>query len=114
MKSTVKASSILEVVIAMVVIVTVFTVAMMIYGNVQRLSLSGQKIKVRGILQETLINAERNPENTKRSLTIDNISVDEEISNYNQAEDLKLIDLVAYDLNREKIAELREVVNANK
>lgn len=107
----VKASSILETVISMVVIVTVFTIALMIFGNVQRLSLSAKKVKVDGILNEALLTAEKAPSITKQSFTVDNFRIEEEISAYNNTTNLYLISLVAYDPNQEKIAQLKEVVS---
>ena len=112
--SKLKASSILEVVIAMVVIVTVFTIAMMIYGNVQRLSLSSKKIKAQAVLHELLLSAEKSSEVSKRSFVIDHIRVEEDISTYNNSTTLHIISLTAYDQNQEQIAELKEVVNADQ
>ncbi|MBW4890132.1 hypothetical protein KXQ82_10415 [Mucilaginibacter sp. HMF5004] len=113
-KAKLKASSILEVVIAMVVIVTVFTIAMMIFTNVQRSSLSVKKIKAQRVLQDALLVAEKMSDISKQSFVIDDVRVDEEISEYNNVTNLHLVTLIAYDQNQEKIAEVKEVVNANK
>ena len=58
-RTKIMASTILEVIVAMVIIVVVFGIAMMIYTNVLRMSLSVKKIQAQAILKETLYNIEK-------------------------------------------------------
>lgn len=104
------ASSILEVVISMVVIVVVFSIAMGIFANVQRLTLSAKKIRAQGVLREVLFKAEQSPDIDKQNLKVDEWNVEQEISVYGDNRSLHQISLVAYDANMEKVAELKEVV----
>jgi hypothetical protein len=103
----VNASTIMEVIVSMVIIVVVFGIAMMIYSNVLRLSLSAKKIRAQAILNETMIKAEHNTENTTQTITIDDFRVEQEVKAYNNATD---IHLTAYDQNQQKIAELEKVI----
>jgi hypothetical protein len=108
--SKLKASSIFEMVISMVIIVVVFTIAMSIFANVQRLSLTGKKIKAQATLNEELIKAEQNIVIAKTTTTIEDFKVEKEISIYNNNSSLYQVSLAAYDGNQEKIAEINSVV----
>ena len=111
----VKASTIVEVLIAMVIIVVVFGIAMMIYANVTQSSLSVKKIKAEAVLNEYLQNAEKSTGNTTQSFTIDSLRIEQTIKSYNAEKSLVEIDLVAYDPNQKRVAELHKViVNKNE
>ena len=106
----VKASTIMEVIISMIIIIIVFGIAMMIYTNVLRLSLSTKKLRAQALLQETMLKAEQTTGNTTQSLTIDDFRIEQEVSPYNKESNLTLIHLTAYDQNQQKIAELQKVI----
>ncbi|RKR84467.1 hypothetical protein BDD43_4705 [Mucilaginibacter gracilis] len=109
-KGRVRASSILEVIISMVVIVIVFSIAMAIFANVQRLSLSAKKIRAEAVLKEELIKIAEAPQLSKQSSTVDGLSIEEETTSYNNNDNLFQVNLTAYDANKEKVAELKEVI----
>jgi Tfp pilus assembly protein PilE len=106
----VKASTILEVIVSMVIIVIVFGIAMMIYTNVLRLSLSAKKIKAQALLQETMLKAEQNTENITQSITMDDFRIEQEVKSYTGGGNSVEIHLTAYDQNQQKIAELQKVI----
>jgi Tfp pilus assembly protein PilE len=109
-KTKVNASTILEVVIAMVIIIMVFGIAMMIYTNVLRLSLSVKKIKAQAILQEIVLKSEQTKYLSTQSITIDDFRVDQEIKPYQDDTLLNEVHVTAYDLNQQKITELQKVI----
>ena len=109
-RSKVPASTILEVVVSMVIIVIVFGIAMMIYNNVLRLSLSSKNIKAEAILQQALLQAEQGRQLAGQSLTVDDFRVEQEIQPYGNDGNLTEIDLTAYDANQQKAAELKKVI----
>jgi Tfp pilus assembly protein PilV len=65
-----KASTIIEVLISMVIIMVVFGMAMMIYANVIRSSLSVKKVRAEAILNEILTNDEKANNNSTQVLNI--------------------------------------------
>jgi len=105
-----KASSILEVIISMIVILLVFGIAMMISANVMRSSLSVKKINAEALLHELLIKVEENKENSTQTFTLGDFRVEQEIKTYNSDPALIDIHLTAYDINQEKVAELQKVI----
>lgn len=109
-KTEVKASTILEVVIAMVLIVVVFSIAMMIFANVTSSSLSVKKMRAQAILHEALLNAEKKSDTTSLSLNVEDFRVEEEIKPYYQTSGLYDIHLTAYDANQQKVTELEKVI----
>jgi len=110
LRRTVKASTILEVIISMIIIVFVFGIAMMIFTNVSRLSLSAKKIRAQAILQEALLKAEQSTGNMNQSFKVDDFSIEQDITPYNGESNLTAVHLTAYDQNRQKIAELQKVI----
>jgi hypothetical protein len=109
-KTKVSASTILEVIIAMVIIILVFGVAMMIYTNVLRMSLSVKKIQAEAVLQETLFNAEKNNQYTSQAITIGDFRVEEELKSFNGDTTLREIHLTAFDSNQQQITELQKII----
>ena len=106
----VEASTILEVVISMVVILAVFTIAMMIYSNVMRSSLSVKKIKAQALLHETMAKAEQNEENSSQIFTVDDFKIEQKTETYDNNPALTEIDLVAFDANQDTVARLQKVI----
>ncbi|MBB3058139.1 hypothetical protein [Mucilaginibacter gotjawali] len=109
-KAEVKASTILEVVIAMVLIVVVFSIAMMIFANVTSSSLSVKKIRAQAVLHEALLDAEKSISPTSQSLNVDDFRIEQEVKPYNQMSQLYDIHLTAYDGNQQKVTELEKVI----
>lgn len=104
----VNASTLLEVIVSMVIIVVVFGIAMMIYTNVLRFSLSAKKLRAQMILNQTMLKAENNPQSITQTLTVGDFRVEQEIKPYTN--NLTEIHLTAYDQNQQKIAELEKVI----
>jgi hypothetical protein len=111
--SRVKASTMLEVIISMIIILLVFTIAMMISANVMRSSLSVKKINAQAVLHELLIKAEQNKEVHSQIFTTDDFRVVQDIKPDENFQNLLNIHLTAYDTNQEKVAELQKII-ANK
>ena len=105
----VSGSTILEVIISMVLIMVVFTIAMMIYANVVQQSLSVQKLKARQVLEKQLsLTIIRNrPE--KQVLTIDSLLVEQEIKASPVNESVLEIHLTAFDLQHRVLAEVKKL-----
>ena len=107
----VAASTILEVIIAMVIIILVFGIAMMIYTNVLRMSLSVKKIQAQAILKETLFNAEKTNNYASQSITIGDFRIEEEVKSFSGDTTLREIHLTAFDSNQQLITELQIVIS---
>ncbi|TWI94537.1 hypothetical protein JN11_04647 [Mucilaginibacter frigoritolerans] len=110
LNNKVKASTLMEVIVSMVVIVIVFGIAMMIYTNVLRLSLSAKKIRAQALLQEAMINAERDSIKTTQTFQVDDFRIEQEIKPYLGNNALTDIHLTAYDQNQQKIAEMEKAI----
>jgi len=106
----VRASSLLEVLIAMIVIIIVFTIAMMIYTNVLRLSLSAKKLRAEALLQNIMLNDEHKVTDVKDTVNNNDFRIEQKITPYDQSSNLTVIHLIAYDSNQQKIAELQKVL----
>ena len=109
-KARVQASTILEVIISMVIILVVFGIAMMISANVLRSSLSVKKIKARALLNELLIKAENNKENTSQTFTLDSFRIEQEIKISEVNNNLMEVHLTAFDENQEKVDDVQKLI----
>lgn len=106
----VKASTVLEVVIAMVIIVVVFGIGMMITGNVLRANLSIQHLRAKQILKDELIKAEEEKDPQNATLRIDDIEIERYIIDSTGFEGVRRIYLKAYDRNHQLIAEVQKII----
>jgi Tfp pilus assembly protein PilV len=103
-KVKVRSSTILEVVVSMVIIVVVFGIAMMIFTNVQRSSLSVKKLRAQALLREAA-----NTADATKTITADEFRIEQEVKPYRADSALTDVHLTAYDQNRQKVAELEKV-----
>lgn len=110
LKSKLSGSSIIEALISMVVIMVVFGIAMMIYANIIQSSLSVKKIKAQAILNQTLQIDESSANNISTTFTVDGLSIEQTVKNYNNENNLTEIDLSAYDANGKELTTLRKVI----
>ncbi|HZX59366.1 MAG TPA: hypothetical protein VFE54_11595 [Mucilaginibacter sp.] len=113
-KGKVRASTLLEVLISMIIILIVFIIGMMIFGNVSRLSLSAQKIKAESVLEEKLLNVEQSKINIDETVTVGDLQIEQEIKLYSNNSHLSVVHLIAWDNNHIKIAELQKVILTNE
>jgi Tfp pilus assembly protein PilE len=112
-QTKVGASTILEVVISMVIIILVFGIAMMIYSNVTRLSLSAKKIQAQAVLQELMQNFEQSKEITSQSVVSGDYTIEQSVKPYGENTNLIGVSLTAYDDNHQEVAELQKVILRN-
>ena len=110
----VKGSTILEVIISMIIIIVVFGIAMMIFINVNRLSLSIKKLKAQAILQHTLLQAEQANDHTDQTITVDDLTIKQEITPFENESGLSVITLTAFDPNHEQVARLKKVIASHE
>ncbi|RAV55114.1 hypothetical protein DIU36_18085 [Mucilaginibacter rubeus] len=94
----------------MIIIIVVFGIAMMIFTNVNRLSLSAKKLKAQAILQHTLLQAELTKDHTNQTITVDDMTIKQEITPFENEPGLSVITLTAFDRNHEQVARLKKVI----
>src|ERR1700712_559441 len=109
-----RASTILEVLVSLIVFVVVFSIAMGIFANVQRLSLSAKKLRAQAVLKEWLLKAAQHPEVSKQTIEDKGFTIEKNITNYRDNATLYRISLAAYDGKGEKIAELNQIAYEGK
>jgi hypothetical protein len=105
----VAASSVLEVIIAMVLITIIFGIAMMIFTNVTRMSLSAKKLRAFALIDSTL-QATALPQSGTTTQQIDDFRIELQISTSTAYPDMTEIRATAYDLNQVKITEQAKLI----
>ena len=105
---TAKGSTVIEVIIAMVLITVVLGIALMIIGNVTRSSLSYQKLRAESLLRTTASDIV-SPEKGTKTLKVDDITIQEEIKAFGDNEALFTLSLSAFDTNGKLLAQLSQI-----
>jgi Tfp pilus assembly protein PilV len=104
-------STLMEVVIAMVIIILVFGIAMIIYTNVTRLSLSARKVRAAAILQDLLLQANNRKDNSDRSIRVEEFRIEQKITRFQNEPGLSEIELTAFGENQEQVAQLQQIIS---
>lgn len=107
-----RASTVLEVVVSMVIIVLVFGIAMMIYGNVTRMSLSGQKIRAQAVLAQVMKQLRVAEPAEGNNSVIAGFTVERSVKPYPENNKLLEVKLKAYDDNHQLLATLDQLILA--
>jgi Tfp pilus assembly protein PilV len=110
LKSRVKGSSILEVVIAMVVIVAIFGIALMIFSNVMRSSLTVKKIRAQAIAQQLLLTTEAQRSFTDTAFLSGDLQIERRSGSYTQNTDLAEIRVTALDSNKDTLVSAAKII----
>ncbi|MEZ2337951.1 hypothetical protein AB6735_20045 [Mucilaginibacter sp. RCC_168] len=105
------ASSLMEAVIAMVIMVLVFGIAMMIYTNVTRLSLSVRKIRAQAILQEFLYQTAKKSSKDNQHIQVDEFEIEQKVSPFGPGTGLIQIELTAFGENHQQLAQLQQIIS---
>jgi len=106
----IKASTMVEVVVAMAMIMVVFSLAMMIFANVSQSALSVKKVQAEAILRDILLKASQASGNTTQSFNVGDFRIEEVVQNYQDQKNLSEIELTAYDVNQNKVATFQQVI----
>lgn len=106
----IEASSLVEVLVSMIIIVTVFSIAMGIYSNVLRLSLTVKKYQARAILQQESGRPEMIGEDGTQSFTRGNFRIDRQVTIYHDHPGLKQVQLSIFDENNIELATTHKVI----
>lgn len=110
LNKTLKGSSLVEVLVAMVVIMIVFSIAMAIFTNVTKLSLSTKKYKAQAILEQVLIQVEKFPEDGHKKFTQHEFMIDQEVTGYLDKPGLKRVNISILDEQGEHLLQIRKVI----
>jgi type II secretory pathway component PulJ len=114
LRKKVEGSTILEVIISMVIIVCVFGIAMMIYTNVSRSSLSVKTVNAEATLEKQMSVVEKDSLSSDNTININGFKVEQKITPYQNIKNLSWVQLTAYDSTENKAAELNKVIYNNK
>jgi Tfp pilus assembly protein PilV len=106
----VKASTVIEVVVSMVIIIAVFGIAMMIYANITRISLSGQKLKAQAALSQVMKDIDISEQGSNEISVINDLTIERSVKAYAGDNKLLEVDLKAYDKNHLPLAELHQLI----
>lgn len=111
LKLKLNASSLLEVLVSMIIIVLVFSIAMGIHSNILRASLPVKKYRAHAVLQEVLTNL-RISEDGKQSFVAGGFRINGEITTDDKNSALKLVQLSIYDESNKEMDTVRKVIYA--
>lgn len=100
----------MEVVIAMVLIIIVFGIAMSIFANVFRTSLSAKQLKAQATLQDIFLTSGPGQIFETRTFQSGDFTISQMVSPYGSSTDLVCVQLEAFDKNNESTAVSRKII----
>ena len=107
----VSASTVLENVMAMTIIILVLGIALMIFSNVTRSSLSAKRLRGQAVLDQAIIVLEHSPDTFNAdSLAPDHWKLLQEVQPYGGESRLSQVQLALLDENQDTVAQLRKVI----
>jgi type II secretory pathway pseudopilin PulG len=112
-KGMLQATTITEVVIALVIIVVVFGMAMMIFANVTQQAISTKKIRAAAILRAVLLKADQSHQLPQEAFNQDGFKIIPVIKPVEVEPGLSELHLTAYDENQQEIAKIAEIMINN-
>jgi len=102
----------MEVVIAMVLIIIVFGIAMSIFANVFRTSLSAKQLKAQATLQDIFLTSGPGQAFENRTFQSGDFTINQIVSPYGTTTDLISVQLEAFDQNNQSMAVSRKIILA--
>ncbi len=106
----ISASSLFETIIAMMVIMIVFGIAMTIYVNVMKNSTSLAELKASLKLDEIAKDTKANKSYFDEHFEDESTVIEKVVKKYNGQEGLLLLDIQAFDKTNKKLAERKEII----
>lgn len=107
----IKASSLIETIVGLMVIVLVFGIAMTVYVNVMKNSTSLAELKASQRLEEIAVETRANKSFFNESFEEEGIKIEKTIGKYQNKEGLILLELLAKDPAERKLAERKEIIS---
>jgi cytochrome c-type biogenesis protein CcmE len=105
---TMAASTMLEVIVAMVMILIIAGIALTIFSNVISQAPSYKKIKAAGIIEETFVKAPLNP--TDESFQAEDWRVEKKVAYYGTEERLRLVQITVFDSDNKIISQMSRII----
>jgi hypothetical protein len=105
-----RASSLTEAVVAMVIMMLVFGIAMMIYTNIIRLSLSVKKLRAQAVAEDVLLRAVNTGAEEGRSEQIDEYRIEQTARPFGTEKALVVIQVRVFDDNQQQLAQLQQII----
>ncbi len=110
----VAASTLVEVLISMIVIVVVFGIALMIFANVIRFSPSEKQLTAKALLNDMLLKTEEQKTFSDQSTTKNQFFIQQTVLPYGNVNGLISIKLTAFDQHQQKVAEIQKIINSKQ
>ncbi len=105
-----KATTLIESMVAMILIVVSFGIGMMIYFNVLNGTRLQQKMQAELLLNTVLENTKKTSSFVEEAIELNGLIVTKETSPYRSYDNVRLLHLKAYDQKSNFIIDLKEVV----
>jgi Tfp pilus assembly protein PilE len=103
-------ATIMEVVVAMVIIVVVFGMAMMIFANVTNQGMPDKRIRAQAILQGILLQAEQSYQLPEEAFNQDGFRIIPTTTGVENEPGLTELHLTAFDDNQQEVATVAEIM----
>jgi|SRR6185312_6322219 len=107
-------SSILEAIIAMVIIMLVFGISAMIYVNITSSGFSLQKVKADLLLKQLAIETEERKSYFDETISYEVLIIEKQVQKYEDVDDVLLLSLVAINQQQDTLAKCKQLLLVKK
>lgn len=110
MKYKLKSFTLIESIVALIIIMLCFGIGLMIYVNVMKSDSNFLKLKSSALLKEIVINTKINKHFIDEQYSFKEININKRIEKYKDQDNLNIVIFEAYDKSGKKICEMKELV----
>lgn len=109
-----KANTLVETMVAMVIITTAFAVGMLIYINIVTGTGGTIKIKAHMLAKNTIANSLSNEAYIDQAWEIDNLKVQQALLDYNKSDQVKLLQVDVFSSDQKILATEKRIIHATQ
>ena len=108
-----KASTLVEVIVAMVIISTVFLLSLGVFLNISKHSNNGLKLKAALVSEEIMVSTRQGKLFLDENIPLDNLDIIKQVSSYKSYKDLVLVSIEVKDKRGKSLLVKREIMILN-
>ena len=108
-----KASTLVEIIVAMVIISTVFVLSLAVFVNISKNSNNGLKLKAALISEEVMVSTRQNKLYIDEEIDIDHLDIIKRVSTYKSYKDLVLVSIEIKDKRGKSLLIKKEIMILN-
>lgn len=114
LNAKISASTLIEAIVAMLIIVIVYGIGIMIFMNVKKSANNGLKLEAILQVENILSQTKKEAKYVDENFDFDNLKIEKKILKYDNASSLNILEIKALSNDNKVLTEHREIIKVNK